>query len=139
MPLYYLVRWLGYQISGYNLIQVIGPVLGITVFGLIFQKARKIQKSEDLAYFCLFAITIYLLCATTIHPWYATLPLFLSIFVQNAKWAVAWTYFIFFTYINYSYSPYHENLWVVGMEYSLTAIFFFFENHFFRKKGLYLS
>lgn len=117
--LYYLLRWIGYQFSGYNLIRYIGPSLALFVFLMIVGKAlreRDDQIGVRLTYRWLFAISIYLLCATTVHPWYTALPLVLCIFTPY-RWPVVWSGMILLTYANYSYEVYSENLWVVGLEY----------------------
>ena len=64
----------------------------------------------------LWAICIYLFLATTIHPWYAILPLALSVFTKY-RFTIVWTGLIWLTYINYNYAEYHENLWIVALEY----------------------
>lgn len=65
----------------------------------------------------LFAFTIYLLCATTVHPWYLSLPILLSCF---GKWRfpLLWSFFIVLTYTSYTTHPYQENYWLVGLEYA---------------------
>ena len=74
----------------------------------------------------LFAVTVYLLLATTVHPWYLALPLVLCLFTRY-RYPVLWTLVIFFTYINYSYDPYWENLWVVAVEYLIVLTFLLVE------------
>jgi len=41
---------------------------------------------------------------------------YLSIFTRY-RFPLVWTALLWLTYINYSYAEYHENLWVVGLEY----------------------
>ncbi len=45
--IYYLLRWLGLKISGYNLIQVLGPLLGLFVFWRITYRAFKERDWND--------------------------------------------------------------------------------------------
>lgn len=119
--LYYLLRWVGYQFSGFNLIDFIGPGLALFVFLMIIGKALREQDDKidvSLPTRWLFAISIYLLCATTIHPWYTALPLMLCIFTPY-RWPVVWSGMILLTYINYSYAIFYENLWIVGLEYAV--------------------
>ncbi len=118
--LYYVFRYLGKLYSGYNLIHYIGPFLGCTALFLIIKKAY-LQKSYDLQSFLDFAFysfLAYLLLTTTVHPWYLCIPVLLSVFTKW-RFTLIWSFLILFTYINYSYDPYWENLWMVAIEYTL--------------------
>lgn len=121
---YYALRALGYQLLGYNLIQYLGPILALGTFIGISTMAIINRRKDWRSIFpqCLFAITLYLAFTTTVHPWYSLLPLFLCVFTRF-RYPVFWTGMIFLTYINYSYTPYHENLWIVGLEYLSVAVF----------------
>jgi hypothetical protein len=116
--IYYLLRWLLFQITGYNQIATIGPLLGLTILtGIIVYVLKEQQPSyKNLFLGCLFAFSLYVFLATTVHPWYTILPLTLCIFT-NFRFPIVWTGFAFLTYINYSYPVYHENMWIVGLEY----------------------
>lgn len=127
--LYYLLRWVGYQFSGYNLIIFIGPGLALGVFLAISGRAlweRVTPAWSELPYRWLFAISIYLLCATTVHPWYTALPVVLCLFTPY-RWPIVWSGMILLTYINYSYGEYYENLWVVLLEYSAVGLYAMWE------------
>lgn len=129
--LYYLVRSIGFELRGYNLIHWIGPRLAlITLLGImLYTILEKSPSWKNLPYAFLFAIVLYLCCATTIHPWYTLLPLVICTFTRF-RFPVIWTEFIFFTYINYSYTPYVENLWVVGIEYIFLTLLVLLEYFF---------
>lgn len=116
--IYYLLRWIGYQLVGYNIIQTIGPKLGLLAVALIGFRGLLDKKTDwqSLMERSLWAICIYLFLATTIHPWYAILPLALSVFTKY-RFTIVWTGLIWLTYINYNYAEYHENLWIVALEY----------------------
>ncbi len=118
--LYYLFRYFGKLWSGYNLIHYLGPILGCIALYLIIRKAY-FQKSfglQGFLNFAFFAFLAYLFLTTTVHPWYLCIPIFLSVFVKW-RFALVWSFLILFTYINYSYDPYLENLWIVAIEYTL--------------------
>jgi len=116
--IYYALRWFGTQIWGYNMIQFFGPVLALIVLISILWKAFKEERSNlnNLFLVFLFSICTYLFLATTIHPWYVSLPLVFSIFTRF-RFPMIWSGLIMLTYINYSYGDYFENLWMVAMEY----------------------
>lgn len=118
--IYYLMRYLGQLWSGYNLIHYIGPLLGITAMLLILRKAHSSSEYSLLHFleFAFYSFCVYLLLATTVHPWYLATPVMLSVFVRF-RFAIIWSLLILFSYINYSYDPYFESLWIVGLEYGL--------------------
>ena len=125
---YYLLRWLFQLITGYNQIAIIGPLLGLSVLiGIIFYTFREsAPNNENLFKAMLFAISLYLFLATTIHPWYISLPLVFCVFTSY-RFPVIWSALIILTYINYSYPTYHENLWIVGLEYMIVFTVLFWE------------
>jgi len=118
--LYYLFRYIGKLWSGYNLIQYIGPLLGFIAVLLIIKKAYTsiVYHLQHFMNFAFFSFSVYLLLATTVHPWYLAVPILFSVFVRF-RFAVLWSFLIMLSYINYSYDPYFENLWVIGLEYIL--------------------
>ncbi len=135
--LYYLARWIGYWQVGYNLIGVIGPALALVTFIIISSLALldRDQGVSSLPLRWLFASVTYLLLTTTVHPWYVCLPLVLSVFTTY-RFPVLWSGLIFLTYVNYSYTPYWENLWVVALEYLAVGGFMIWEIN--RHKGSWL-
>ena len=140
--LYYLLRWVGWQIAGYNMIARFGPALGLLamtgIFWLAFKgSSRSNPNLKDLPEAWLFAICIYLACTTTVHPWYLALPVVLCVFTKW-RFPVVWSGLIFLTYINYSYEPFWENLWVVALEYAFTAAWAIWEWRSSKEKALSL-
>ncbi len=125
---YYLVRWLGYQYKGWNMIADIGPALAICtlISILILTFLEKKPTWERLPVMMLFAISIYLSFTTTVHPWYVALPLMLCGFTRF-RFPVLWSALLVLTYINYSYYEYYENLWVVALEYIIVWMYFIWE------------
>ncbi|MFK7950054.1 MAG: glycosyltransferase 87 family protein [Saprospiraceae bacterium] len=126
--IYYALRWLGFQLSGYNLIQILGPILALSVGVSIFYIALKdkSKRLEILPEQWLLAIMLYLFCTTTVHPWYTALPIVLCLFT-NYRFPIVWSALIFLTYVNYSYETYFENLWIVALEYILMIGYLIYE------------
>ena len=96
--LYYVLRWLGYQWKGYNLISWIGPALALATVGGILLAAllerRPVLRTLPRA--MLGAVTLYLLLATTVHPWYLSLPIVLCLFTPY-RYPIVWSGLIFLT------------------------------------------
>jgi len=74
----------------------------------------------------LLSISLYLVCATLVHPWYLSLAIVLSVFTKY-RYPILWSALICLTYLNYSYAEYHENLWIVALEYLAVFGFFIWE------------
>jgi alpha-1,6-mannosyltransferase len=136
--LYYVLRWLGFQLRGYNTIQSLGPALalfsGLGILGMALWEWRSRlsdERSFMLPTLLLFAISWYLLFTTTVHPWYLTLPLVLSVF-GRFRYPVLWSGLVMLTYVNYGFGAYREVLWVVAVEYVLVFAFFLWEGFSWR-------
>ena len=130
--IYYALRWLGLFISGHNLIQVVGPLLGLFVFYKIVTRAYKEvdQSTLHLLRQMLFSLTLFLFCTTTVMPWYLSGLILFSVFTGH-RYPLVWSFMILMTYVNYSYPVFEENLWVVALEYLVVGFFVW------RERGLF--
>ena len=119
---YYLIRWIGYEVEGYNIISYAGPALAGVVFVSILFMAilKQNQEMRGLLTSMMFGMGIYLLLATTVHPWYLATPLLLSVFTRY-KFVQVWSLMVVLSYFAYSQPDYKENLWIIALEY--VAIF----------------
>ena len=133
--LYYLARAVGYWQVGWNLIATLGPFLAklaaVSILVLALLDGRSSWRSLPEGW--LFAFVIYLLCATTVHPWYLSVPLVLCCFTRW-RFPLVWSWLITFTYVSYATDPYRENLWLVALEYGLTLAFAAWEYHRWRRE-----
>jgi hypothetical protein len=126
--IYYLIRWIGFQTTGYNIIAIIGPILKILSLIIIIGLSIKYSKGnfQELFTGMLFIFITYLFLSTTVHPWYLAVPVALCIFT-NYRFPIIWSYRIFWTYMNYNNELYDENLLVVFLEYTVVLALFYFE------------
>lgn len=115
---YYLIRWIGFQIVGWNMIGTIGKVLPIFVFLFVFGLAffRKNKTPKQLLTAMLFAVSFYFLLATTVHPWYVATPLLLAVFTKY-RFPIVWSLMAFLSYSAYGKEGFDEKLWLVALEY----------------------
>lgn len=115
---YYIIRWIGFQVVGWNIISTVGKILPIIVvlfiLGLSFFKQNK--KPQQLIVAMLFAVSFYFLLSTTVHPWYIATPLLLSVFTKY-KFPIVWSFMVLLSYSAYGKSGFDENLWLVALEY----------------------
>src|SRR5690606_41997174 len=74
----------------------------------------------------LFGSCFYYLLSTTVHPWYLTVPLVLSVFTKYRFMGV-WSFMIVLSYSAYGPGGFQENLWLVGLEYLVVMGVFVWE------------
>jgi hypothetical protein len=134
---YYVARWMGYQVTGYNVIAFSGVILAAISFIAIIMISYREKTLTWASLFSsmLFCATAYLLFATTVHPWYLTPLIAFSVFTRY-RYAIVWSLLIVLSYSAYQTLPYSENLWLVGLEYILLAIWLIYETFFVGKRVL---
>ncbi|WP_179351345.1 mannosyltransferase [Winogradskyella vidalii] len=126
--IYYLLRAIGYSITGYNEIAIIGKILPLisVIIILSFSLFRNNNTLPQLIGSMLLAFTCYLFLSTTVHPWYiATLVIF-CVFT-NYKFPLIWSLAIILSYLAYSNAANSENLWIIGVEYLIVFSVFIWE------------
>ena len=116
--IYYIVRWVGTIVKGYNIIAVAGPVLYSIAAGIILFLSFRDKNNSGQSFFskALFIITIWYLFSTTVHPWYICLPVALSVFTPY-RYAIIWSFTAILSYAAYHFTPVQENLWLIGVGY----------------------
>ncbi|MGC1472907.1 MAG: mannosyltransferase [Psychroserpens sp.] len=135
--IYYLARAIGYWLTGYNEIAIIGKILSILVFLFVMGLAflRRTPDTKQLITNMLFAFGIFLFLSTTIHPWYLATLLILSVFT-NYKFPLVWSFVIILSYLAYlnpNQADKSENLWIIALEYAIVYVVFIWEVFFFKR------
>ncbi len=125
---FYIIRWIGYQIVGWNVIETAGKILPIVVLVilLILTFFRKNNTTQQLVTAMVLGICSYYFLSTTVHPWYIAVPLSLCVFTKY-KFPIAWSFVIILSYTAYLHPDFKENLWMVGLEYTLLFVVFSWE------------
>lgn len=85
-------------------------------FVLIWLWKERRPRWDDLPQTLLYVSMVYLLTATTVHPWYLTLPVFFCLFTPY-RFPLVWSAVAPLTYATYQCTPYRENYWLAGLEY----------------------
>ena len=124
--IYYLIREIGYWRYGYNIIQSVGPYLGVLSILFIILYNLIVSSSRPIGERLLFSWTIYCLMAMTIHPWYI-LPLIVFGLQSKYYFPILWSFCIFWTYIGYTETGFEESLLVTSIEYLLVIGFGLYE------------
>jgi alpha-1,6-mannosyltransferase len=125
---YCVLREVGIMLTGYNQIVIIGRMLSLIILACILLVAwrNKNNQVSGLPTAMLFAWFVYYAFATTVNPWYvAVLAAFLP-FTQY-RFALPWLMLVPFSYHAFGYADYHENLWVVALEYVPVYLWMLFE------------
>lgn len=117
---YYIARKIGYALSGYNQIGIIGQfiplIVVLVVLGFAFLRSNK--TFTQLLTNMLFVLTIYFLLSTTVHPWYLTSLVLLAPFTPF-RFPIIWSYLIFLSYHAYRYPIFQENTAFLILQYGL--------------------
>ncbi|WP_242116924.1 mannosyltransferase [Aestuariivivens sediminicola] len=121
--LYYIARAIGYTFRGYNEITVIGTYIPyvILLFTFLMTFLRANRHPQQVFTTMLFVLTFYFFSSTTVHPWYLTTLLVLSLFTPY-KYPLVWSYVIilsYLAYVNTNTGDKTENLWIIGLEYTI--------------------
>jgi alpha-1,6-mannosyltransferase len=119
--LYYLMREIGSWWRGYNPIAQLGPLLALlATAGILWLSLRPAARRLPLPLSMLLIYSLFLLCSTTVHPWYVV-PLLALMPLTSLRFPLIWSGLIFLTYAGYSPAGYEEPLLLVALEYGLTG------------------
>lgn len=134
---YYLVRWIGFEITGYNIIASVGYVLPLIVIAIIAWKSvtmKRVNTSQLLQNMLLF-LMVYYAVATIVHPWYVINLVVLAVFVKSRAvlvWSVV-VYLSYFAYsnyvdVNFDGDKHQSSIYfgLVGLEYLIVFTVWFF-------------
>ncbi len=125
--LYFIARQVGYWIYGYNNITLIGPLLSVLSFiSILVMSFIGYQKNWSLSKTFLFILTVYLLFATTVHPWYI-LPLAALGILSGYWYPFVWSLLIFTTYSGYTIDGFKLPMIIVIIEYLLVYFMILYE------------
>ena len=123
---YYLIREVGYLHYGYNIIASAGKYMAlITFLGIMTLSLWKFTRANQFQVI-MWVLTLYLFMATTVHPWYITTIIAVSVFTPF-RFVILWSFMIFLTYLGYTSDGFSENLWVVSLEYSSVILLMLYE------------
>jgi alpha-1,6-mannosyltransferase len=134
--IYYLIREIGFWITGYNIIQITGRIMPILIITYIIHQALKGNNKTTLDLFqsFLLVLSVYFFSSTTVHPWYIINLVLIGVFTKF-NYPIVWSLTAILSYSAYSNPEFKENFWLIGLEYSLVMLFLLFEKYdFLRSK-----
>ena len=120
--IYYVVRWLGYQYWGYNGIAIIGPMLAFASLSVILYITYRYRQANQALWpeAMTIMLIVYLLGATTVHPWYLILPMVVGI-ASRLVTPFVWSFAVVLSYHAYAEDVTREIPWVIALEYILVG------------------
>ena len=122
---YYLFRFLIGKDEHYDtflLMRKLLPIitiLTITALSIFYKKQYFLSA-------LLLTFSLYCLFATTIHPWYLSPLIILSVF-SPYRYAIIWSFLIYLSYITYITPAYLENYYLIVLEYVIVIGYFIYE------------
>ncbi len=115
--LYYVIREIGWILKGYNPIETWGPLLSLTTFLMILgYSAKAALKKENLYVSLLWVLMIYLLMATTVHPWYIITLIPLGL-LSGYYFPIIWSLVVFLSYLGYEKEGFELSMAWIVVEY----------------------
>jgi hypothetical protein len=123
------------MISGLDLVVVFGPVLLVisTLLMLAIYLFRNNNLPEVALESMLFAITVFYFFATTVHPWYLSTLVVLSVFTRF-RYPIVWSMVVILSYYAYRYEEFSENFLLIFIEYAVVFLYYTFELFGWQKK-----
>ncbi|HNM25046.1 MAG TPA: hypothetical protein PKL15_06430 [Saprospiraceae bacterium] len=122
---YYLAKFWANRYSDWETGRLVGPALGaltlLAVVALAVWRTPKGGKQVRLYEALTLASAIYLFDATTVHPWYVSVPLALSL---GTRWrfAIVWSGLAALSYSHYQGGFYQEKWGLIGLEYGVVWV-----------------
>ena len=125
--IYFVARAVGYAFTGFNAIAYIGPLMGLlTISSMVGYLLINRKKPVTIAETLLFTHFFYLLFATTVHPWYITTLLALTVLTRY-RFAMVWSGMAFLTYLGYHADGFSLPNWVLYVEYLSVFAYLMYE------------
>lgn len=127
--LWYSIRAIGFNITGWNPIREIGPFLTpiaaalILLIALLEWRPARFEWAKSMMY----ALTIYFFFSLIVHPWYITTLVALAVLTEK-RYALLWSCWLPWTYLAYQTDPVSESMWLIGLEYGSVLLFLIIEN-----------
>jgi Gpi18-like mannosyltransferase len=135
--IYNIMKHVGYKLTGYNQIVVIGKILSTLTligFGILYYFRYKTPSKFPILWSIYIGMILFYLLSTTIMPWYLSLIVLASVF-NKSNVGLAWSALIVLSYSAFSNIHFEEDLALVMIEYYTIAVIIVVElRKYFRQR-----
>ena len=118
--LYNIVKTIGayFGVKNYEMIKIYGKVAVLTcvIVLLLFTFFRNNTKQTVLLSSMLLTLSVYYLLSATVHPWYISFLVLLTVFTKY-RYALVWSLTSILSYQAYSNTAFTENFFLLAVEY----------------------
>ncbi|NNK18750.1 MAG: mannosyltransferase [Maribacter sp.] len=127
-----------FEAKPWELIKTYGEITPYIIISLVllFTFLRENKHLSGLITSMLWILTAYYVLAATVHPWYITFLVLLTIFTHY-RFSLVWSLVVMLSYYAYSQISFKEHLGLLSIEYIVVYAFIIFE--LFRLKSLKLE
>jgi len=118
--LYYIIRKLGYEVKGYNIIRTFGKVTPYIIIALVacFTFIRNNKTPKSVINGMLLMLSCYFFISTTVHPWYIVSLVTIGLF-SNYSYPLFWSALVTLSYAAYGSCNFNENFYLISLQYGL--------------------
>ena len=126
--LYYIIREIGYEIKGYNIIRQLAKITPYVVLAIVavFSFFRSNKTAVSVINGMLLTLSCYFFISTTVHPWYIVTLVSLALFT-NYTYPLFWSCLIVLSYAAYGNPNFEENFYLIGLQYGIVYGVFLYE------------
>lgn len=119
---YYVLREIGYMLTGYNTIAVLSKLLSIATLSLIiyFSWRRRPKNLQEMLDLWVLVYLIYLVLQPVVHPWYLIPAFGLSLITGRVTFLI-WSFAVIFSYEAYGVVMVEESPLILLLEYLLVV------------------
>ena len=126
--IYSIIRALGFQIKGYNIIRQWGAISPLIVSGIVLFFSLRKKNTSPSQHFTAMMLLLswYYFIATVVHPWYIIPLVFLCLFTRYS-YPLVWSAVVLVSYATYGNPNFTESPWLLVFEYCFVYGAFFYE------------
>ena len=126
--IYSIIRALGFQIKGYNIIRQWGAISPLIVSGIVLFFSLRKKNTTPSQHFTAMMLILswYYFIATVVHPWYIIPLVFLCLFTRYS-YPLVWSAVVLVSYATYGNPNFTESPWLLAFEYCFVYGAFFYE------------
>jgi len=89
-------------------------------------KSAELNDVRDLLELSFYFFVSYLICTTTVHPWYLSVPIALSVF-RPRLYILVWSFTVVFSYSLYSENTFISHYAWISLEYMIVGVVYILE------------